>query len=87
MSSAVVLCDIALPDTTAVFSCLIFENKQQAYICRREYGFGYIKALAQGFYQINDVRMIKAVGLDIEGADCEEILRTAEKTISKDTLH
>ena len=52
-----------------------------------EYGFGYIKALAQGFYQINDVRMIKAVGLDIDGADCEEILRTAEETISKETLH
>lgn len=52
-----------------------------------EYGFGYIKALAQGFYQINDVRMIKAVGLDIDGADSEAILSAAKETISKETFH
>ena len=66
-------------------------NANKAYLSGNyvpeEYGFGYIKALAQGFYQINDVRMIKAVGLDIDGADCERILRAAEETISKDTFH
>lgn len=46
-----------------------------------EYGFGYIKALSQGFYNIADVRMIRAVGLDILGADSEAILKAKEDVI------
>lgn len=46
-----------------------------------EFGFGYVKALAQGYYGIGDVRLIEAVGLDIYGADVEEILEEAEETI------
>ena len=42
-----------------------------------EYGFGYVKALAHNFYAIQDVRLLKAVGLDIVGAKPEEILRKA----------
>ena len=47
-----------------------------------EYGFGYILALAKGYYGIMDVRLIKAVGLDIDGADVDAILRSAEETIA-----
>ena len=39
-----------------------------------EYGFGYVKALANTFYGIEDVHQIKAEGLDIIGADVEAIL-------------
>ena len=46
-----------------------------------EYGYGYIQALAQGYYGIKDVRLIKAVGLDIEGADINALLRSVEETI------
>jgi FMN-dependent NADH-azoreductase len=46
-----------------------------------EYGFGYVKALAQNFYGIPDVRLIKATGLDIIGADVEAIIKAVEKTI------
>ena len=42
-----------------------------------EYGFGYIRALAQNFYGIRDVRLVKAQGLDVVGADPETILKTA----------
>ncbi len=42
-----------------------------------EYGFGYVRALAESFYGIPDVRLIRALGLDIEGADTEAILRSA----------
>jgi len=42
-----------------------------------EYGFGYVKALAQAFYGIPDVIQIKAEGLDIAGADVEGILKEA----------
>ena len=40
-----------------------------------EFGFGYIQALAAGYYGINDAQLIKATGLDIVGADVEKILR------------
>lgn len=42
-----------------------------------EYGFGYVKALAENFYGIKDVRQLKAVGLDIYGADIEGIMEKA----------
>ena len=42
-----------------------------------DYGFGYVKALANAFYGINDVKQIKAEGLDIIGADVEAILEEA----------
>ena len=40
-----------------------------------EFGYGYVRALAQGFYGIADTQLIQAGGLDIEGADTESILR------------
>ena len=40
-----------------------------------EYGFGYIKALAQSYYGIPEVKRIQAAGLDIVGADPEQILK------------
>ena len=46
-----------------------------------EFGFGYVKALAQGYYGIEDVRLFQAVGLDIEGADAEEILQKSMESI------
>ncbi|MBQ4239471.1 MAG: NAD(P)H-dependent oxidoreductase [Ruminococcus sp.] len=46
-----------------------------------EFGFGYIKALCEGYYGIHDVRQIQAVGLDIDGADEEAILQKAMKEI------
>ena len=39
-----------------------------------EYGFGYIQALAAGYYGITDSKLIKATGLDIVGADVEKLL-------------
>ena len=51
--------------------------------CPEEFGFGYVKALAQNFYGIQDVRFIKAVGLDIDGADVDAIISSAEKDINE----
>ena len=42
-----------------------------------EYGFGYVKTMAQSFYGIKQVELIKAVGLDIYGADVEQIMKEA----------
>ena len=46
-----------------------------------EFGFGYVNALAQGYYGIHDVRLIQAKGLDIVGADPEKILGDAISSI------
>lgn len=40
-----------------------------------EFGFGYIKTLANNFYGIKDVELIKATGLDIQGNDGDAIVR------------
>ena len=47
------------------------------------FGFGYVEALARNYWGIPVVRRIAATGLDIVGADVEEILRSAEAEIDK----
>ena len=39
------------------------------------FGFGYVKALAENYYGIRRVRLVQALGLDLDGADPEQILR------------
>ena len=46
-----------------------------------EYGFGYVKALAQNFYGIHNVNLIKAIGLDIDGADVNAIIESAKEAM------
>lgn len=46
-----------------------------------EYGFGYVKTLANSFYGITDVELIKAVGLDMVGADEAKIIQKCIKYI------
>ena len=46
-----------------------------------EYGFGYVESLCKSLYGIQDVKLIKAVGLDIVGADVENILAESKKEI------
>ena len=45
------------------------------------FGYGYVRALARGFYGIPETYLIKAEGLDILGADVEAILSRAERDI------
>lgn len=48
-----------------------------------DYGYGYVKELAQKFHGIKDVDYIKAEELDIIDADIDSILAKAEKKIDK----
>ena len=50
-------------------------------IFNEEYGFGYVKALAQSFYGINDCKLIKTENLDIIGSDVTAILSAAKAEI------
>ncbi|MBQ5330412.1 MAG: NAD(P)H-dependent oxidoreductase [Oscillospiraceae bacterium] len=53
------------------------------YFAPDTFGFEYVKALAQSYYGIEDVRLIKAAGLDIDGADVNGIMRETEQSISE----
>ena len=46
-----------------------------------EYGYGYVRELAQSYYGIPETVLIKAEGLDIVGADVDEILEETKKKI------
>ena len=48
-----------------------------------EFGFGYIKTLAESFYGIKDVKLYKALGLDVYGADVEGIMKKALEEIGE----
>ncbi len=50
--------------------------------CPEEYGFGYVRALARDFWGIGETRLIKAVGLDLDGADAEGILLDAKADVA-----
>ena len=56
---------------------LFFVTTAGGTIFNDAYGFGYIRDLAKFMFGIPDVRMIKAEGLDIDGADVEGILASA----------
>ena len=47
----------------------------------QNYGYEYVKALAQGFYGIGNVSIVKAEGLDIWGADPDAIMAQAKAAI------
>ena len=61
---------------------LFYVTTAGGYFVPEDYGFGYVKALAQNYYGIQDVRKIEAVGLDIYGADVSSIMREAEDALS-----
>ena len=54
------------------------------YYVPADFGFGYVKALAENYYGTHDVRLIEASGLDIYGADVDAILTSAEENISEE---
>ena len=59
---------------------IIYVTTAGGYYVPEEFGFGYVKALAQGYYGIPGVRLVQAAGLDITGNDPEKILQeTMEK--------
>jgi putative NADPH-quinone reductase len=62
---------------------LIYITTAGGPIISDELGFGYIKSLAENFYGIKDISYIKAEGLDIFGANIQEILNCAKKEIDE----
>ncbi len=52
-----------------------------------EFGYGYIKALAENFYGIKEVSLIKATGLDIMGADEKAIMDEAVRKVNDQEIN
>ena len=62
---------------------LIYITTSGGPIISDDFGFGYIKSLTKNFYGINDICYIKAEGLDILGANLQEIIEKAKKDIDE----
>lgn len=46
------------------------------------FGYDYISAVAKAFYGVKEVQCVKAEGLDIHGADVEQILNNAKQSFA-----
>ena len=46
-----------------------------------DYGFGYVRSLAENFYHIPEVYQVKAEGLDLPDTDIEGVLRRSKEDI------
>ena len=68
---------ILIPNESIGTEKLIYVTTAGGPIISDEYGYGYVKTLAQSFYGISDVCQVKAEGLDVIGADEEGILNKA----------
>ena len=63
--------------------CLTYVTTAGGTFFPEEYGAGYVKALSQAFYGIPEFMLIKATGLDIDGADVEAIMESAKEAIKR----
>ncbi len=64
-------------------SQLVYVTTAGGPILSDDYGYGYIQALSRTFYGIKQTHCIKAEGLDIFGADVEQILKQAKEQIDQ----
>ena len=54
------------------------------FIGQNDFGFSYIKALAQNFFEITRIERYTAEALDVFGADVEKIMYDAKIKITSD---
>ena len=62
---------------------LIYITTAGGQIVSDEFGYGYIKSIMELFYGVKNFDYIKAEGMDIVGADIDEIMQNAKKEIDK----
>ena len=61
---------------------LYYITTSGGYIGKNNFGFDYVKALAENFFGISEVCFFSAEGLDIFGADVKKIMMDAKEHIS-----
>ena len=63
---------------------LYYVTTSGGFIGNNNFGFEYIKALAQNFFGIKDISFYSAEGLDIFGADVKDIISKAKSKIANE---
>ena len=61
---------------------LYYITTSGGYIGNNNFGFDYVKALAENFFGIDDIIFYSAEGLDIFGADVKSVMDEAKERIS-----
>ena len=72
------------PETLCRAKALDYVTTSGGYIGQNDFGFSYLSALAKSFFGIRKIRRYAAEGLDIFGADPDEILRKAMAAAAED---
>ncbi len=71
-----------IPESLCKAKRLIYITTAGGFIPETDYGYHYIKQLFGDLFGIKDAVYIKAEGLDIDGADTENIIKSAEEEIN-----
>lgn len=72
-----------IPQSLCKAKKLIYVATSGGPIFGENLGYTYVKAVAQGFFGIEDTRYVDAQGLDIWGADVDAIMEEAKKNATK----
>ena len=64
---------------------LYYITSSGGYIGNNNFGFDYVKALGENFFNINDISFYSAEGLDIFGADVKEIMDESKRKITNES--
>ena len=70
------------PESLCKAKKLYYVTTAGGFIGQNDFGFSYVKALAQNFFGISEIHRYAAEGLDIFGADAAEIMGKAKAEIA-----
>ena len=73
------------PQSLCKAKTLHYVTTAGGYIGQNDFGFAYLKALAQSFFGVSESYRYAAEGLDVAGADAEAILGKAKTAILSDS--
>ena len=79
--------DQGRPESLCKAKALHYVTTSGGFIGQNDFGFSYVKALAQNFFEINEVNRYAAEGLDIFGADVDAIVHKAKAEIAEAEQH
>ena len=75
-------CEEGRPQSLCRAKALYYVTTAGGFIGQNDFGFSYVKALAENFFGISEIHRYAAEGLDVFGADVETILGKARESIT-----
>lgn len=78
--------DKGKPTSLCKAKALYYVTTAGGFIGQNDFGFAYVNALAQSFFGITQVHRYTAEGLDIFGANVEEIMGKAKAAVAAELL-